>query len=392
MWYENSQFFNDLDEYDKQDIDPNLFQPSLKPDINVSSLSDLKWLLVTMSQVSYLGEIPTTVFEYARHRKIVNYRDFVDKYREYEPLFKVLELISLSNYSDALRLYGIIEVVKYIYDNNLLTYNSYTDMLVETNNLEGLKYVLSKGCNLSHITINIVLEKDKIEALKIIYDTGNFHFNEEFYRIVIKNSSEQCFYWLLDRYPCERRICDFTVFVNNLKFLLILVERGYTFDINTCYVAVEYDRDICLNYLLNHTNWSIEIFQRAAFYQSINCIILLHEMRYPWDETVCENAVISGNLNCVRYLIKNGCPTSVKCCNIAVERNNLTVLNELHTHNCPWDENTINIAIGYGNIDCLKYLIENWCPYDESIFEYANEFNNRSVISYLNKFKDYIYS
>lgn len=158
----------------------------------------------------------------------------------------------------------------------------------------------------------------------------------------------------------------------------------------------------------------------AAQNGSLECLKLLRDNKFPWDERVMNIAGVSKNIDCFIYAYENYCPFSEYIMSDLIQYDSVDCLKFLHQkedflsdslcitaahygqYECLkycyenrddfliWNDNVINSAAYSGSIDCLKFAHEKGCKLTKEVFKNVNisdNFDKEECIKYLKKYK-----
>lgn len=413
MWYDDSDFIRNLneDDDDKVDLD-KFFNPyskpyyNIKPNTDIESIEDLKWLFRTMSQLFYTGELPNSIFDYAIENTIYKeeYEDFIEEVKESVEIFEILRLLSEGEDFIILEKYDNFEVFRYILDKKLIELN-FCDL---AKNYKCLKYAMDKGYVPTQNTIENSTYRDDLDSFILAYnylkEIGYFSLET-----IVRLKKDKIFKWIVKNHP-EIYIMDITVSEDNIEYFKYLLDRGFDFkeeDKNEIVINAVKSKSINsfkllleLGYLFNKNNvvkFSIENNQieflkhlkklgynfekddidLAAEYDHVEILKFLHESGCSFAIRTLILSIMTRVLpwyiedikknECFLYLINNGCPFDISCINACVKHNNFDAMIELRKRGCLWDESTCREALISYKPDFLRFLHENNCPWNSTI-------------------------
>ena len=184
-----------------------------------------------------------------------------------------------------------------------------------------------------------------------------------------------------------------------------------------------------LKFLLENSNSSKNDFENlcnswacynAAQKGSLECLKLLRDNKFPWDDKVTNIAGVNNNLECFIYAYENYCPFNEYIMSDLIQYGSIDCLKFLHQkeyflsdslcitaahygqYECLkycyennddfliWNQNVINSAAYRGCLDCLKFAHENGCKLTGEVFEnviISSNFDKEDCIKYLKKHK-----
>lgn len=202
--------------------------------------------------------------------------------------------------------------------------------------------------------------------------------------------------------------------------------EDFTISIDYC---AEFGMFKWLKFLLEKCNKFNENFENlsnswacynAAQNGSLECLKLLRDNKFPWDERVMNVAGVSKNIDCFIYAYENYCPFSEYIMSDLIQYGSVDCLKFLHQkedflsdslcitaahygqYECLkycyenkddfliWNQNVINSAAYGGCIDCLKFAHEKGCKLTKEVFKNVNisdNFDKEECIKYLKKHK-----
>lgn len=120
----------------------------------------------------------------------------------------------------------------------------------------------------------------------------------------------------------------------------------------------------------------------AAESGRLDCLKLLHQHGYPWDETACEQAAAAGRLNCLQYLHENGCPWNNTVVLQSVLNNHFDCVQYAREQGLDWHKDTMTIA-EKGHLEMLKYVVDRGCVCEERATYFAARAGHIECLKYL---------
>ena len=134
---------------------------------------------------------------------------------------------------------------------------------------------------------------------------------------------------------------DYCAEFGMFKWLKFLLENGNTFD--------EDFEDLSYS-------WAC---YNAAEKGSLECLKLLREYKFPWDDKVTNIAGVNKNIDCFIYAYENYCPFNEYIMSDLIQYGSLDCLKFLHQKEDFLSDSLCITAAHYGQYECLKYCYEN---------------------------------
>tara|TARA_A100001015_G_scaffold298960_1_gene382407 strand:- start:1259 stop:2206 length:948 start_codon:yes stop_codon:yes gene_type:complete len=195
---------------------------------------------------------------------------------------------------------------------------------------------------------------------------------------------------------------DYCAEFGMFKWLKFLLENGNTFDEDfedlsyswACYNAAEKGSLECLKLLREYKfPWDDKVTNIAGVNKNIDCFIYAYENYCPFNEYIMSDLIQYGSLDCLKFLHQKEDFLSDSLCITAAHYGQYECLKYCYENRDEfiiWNENVINSAAYSGCIDCLKFAHENGCKLTEEVFRnvsISTNYDKEECIKYLKKNK-----
>jgi hypothetical protein len=266
-----------------------------------------------------------------------------------------------------------------------------------------LKKLRKAGCPFDNYATTYAAIGNHVSCLKYLRKIGA-PWSADLYYYAAANDSLECIEYA-DKSGCPKDrddLCDIAMIWGKLRSLTYMVEHNFKYSAEDLMESAAYKGHLyCLQYMHSLGNKLFKSLysyaaggnnkniieylisegvkkckyacHNAAKKGNYDCLILLHEHDFPWDESVPEEAVKKGHHECLQFLIDNDCPCYPEALiNIAATNEKSHSLRILHKKGFPVDEKTYQTAASASSIRCLKYLDKINCPKDESAYFFVS--------------------
>lgn len=195
---------------------------------------------------------------------------------------------------------------------------------------------------------------------------------------------------------------DYCAELGMFKWLKFLLEKDNTFNENfenlsnswACYNAAQKGSLECLKLLReNKFPWDDKVTNISGVNNNLDCFIYAYENYCPFNEYIMSDLIQYGSIDCLKFLHQKEDFLSDSLCITAAHYGQYECLKYCYENRDDfliWNQNVINSAAYGGCIDCLKFAYENGCQLTGEVFEnviISSNFNKEDCIKYLKKHK-----
>ena len=160
--------------------------------------------------------------------------------------------------------------------------------------------------------------------------------------------------------------------------------RALNFDCDIAIAALESNQVDCLEYILDKGVVPMKSMCYTACEQNrLDCLKLLHAHGAPLDEICARITSERGYLECLQYLLNQGCSADEVSANYAARNGHVDCLRLLLKMGCKIFNNSEILTAAYGHISCLRVLKEYGVELNEAYFYRNAGYGNATYLTSL---------